>query len=425
MNNYKNLFLNIKEFDDDKIIYIKPLLFYKVAKNMGIYYKNKSKKLKKQKIIIQTPKMIVPFTIKSQNYNDKKLYQMCLSFSTLTNLYNEEEIKDFFNFIKKIDNINESTINEYKKKWDLPKDLVYKKTLRRSSTDFPYYMNLNLPYDADTGFLFNIYDENANKSNIDIIKKRSIVSAIIELTDIKFTDIEFKCNWTLMQVRKFKPYSPIQEFFMSACFICDQDDPEDLAYAKLIEQYQTKIVQPIKTNPNHILNPYIASPVAPNTNLKKEQITIFKPPSITELLTAKNLLKKTDTIVKGNVSGKVLEKKNDNIISPPPPPNTNKLIKEKIKNDNLIASPNIKNKIIKEKIKNDNLITSSNTKNKIIKKKTKNDNLITSPSNTKKETKNDNLTNFLSDTKNKIIKTNKKNKDNRIIHSIVDIKKNK
>lgn len=425
MNNYKNLFLNIKEFDDDKIIYIKPLLFYKVAKNMGIYYKNKSKKLKKQKIIIQTPKMIVPFAIKSQNYNDKKLYQMCLSFSTLTNLYNEEEIKDFFNFIKKIDNINESTINEYKKKWDLPKDLVYKKTLRRSSTDFPYYMNLNLPYDADTGFLFNIYDENANKSNIDIIKKRSIVSAIIELTDIKFTDIEFKCNWTLMQVRKFKPYSPIQEFFMSACFICDQDDPEDLAYAKLIEQYQTKIVQPIKTNPNHILNPYIASPVAPNINLKKEQITIFKPPSITELLTAKNLLKKTDTIVKGNVSGKVLEKKNDNIISPPPPPNTNKIIKEKIKNDNLITSPNIKNKIIKEKIKNDNLITSSNTKNKIIKKKTKNDNLITSPSNTKKETKNDNLTNFLSDTKNKIIKTNKKNKDNRIIHSIVDIKKNK
>ena len=159
MNSYKNLFINIKEFDDDKIIYIKPLLFYKVAKNMGIYYKNKSKKLKKQKIIIQTPKMIVPFAIKSQEYNDKKLYQMCLSFTTLTNLYNEEEIKDFFNFIRKIDNINESTINEYKKKWDLPKNLVYKKTLRRSSTDFPYYMNLNLPHDVDTGFLFNIYDE--------------------------------------------------------------------------------------------------------------------------------------------------------------------------------------------------------------------------------------------------------------------------
>jgi hypothetical protein len=274
MNGTDNLFININNFDEDNMIYVKPILFYKVSRNIGIYYrseqpkeiqsdesneKKSSKKkkdfssnnsdsviikqppLKKQKIIIHTPKMIVPFPVKEFDNNGKKSYQMCLSFNAMTNLYNEEEIKKFYYFIKKIDTINEETISDYKKLWKLPKNLSYKKTLQRLSKDFPHHMNINLPYDEKIGFLFKIYNESAAESTIDIIEKRSIVSVVLELTDLRFTDTDFRSNWTVLQIRKFKPYSPIQEFFMSGCYICDKDDPEDKAYFQLIENYKKKL----------------------------------------------------------------------------------------------------------------------------------------------------------------------------------------
>ncbi len=247
ISNYKDLFIDIDKFDEENISYVKPILFYQVTKNMGVYYekivepkklkssksetksKSKSKKdyrskkttlsetipvkpKRKQKIIVQTPKMVVPFGVKEFDNNGRKSYNMCLSFSSLTNLYNDDDIKKFYYFIKKIDTINQETISEYIKPWKLPKNLKYKKTLQRLSDDFPHYMSINMPHDEKLGFLFNTYDESGKKSTIDIIEKRSIVSAVIELTDIKFTDKIFKSNWTVMQIRKFKPYSPIQEF---------------------------------------------------------------------------------------------------------------------------------------------------------------------------------------------------------------------
>ena len=274
MDNHKELYMDINKFDEDKIIYIKPILFYKVTKNIGIYYKkdiknkdvkNKetnSKKItslpaaKRQKIIIQTPKMTVPFGVKEFDNNGRKSYQMCLSFSTLTNLYNEEEIKKFFSFIKKVDTINEETIMDYKSTWGLPKKLVYRKSLKRLSKDFPHY--INLPHDEKEGFLFNIYNETAEKSKIDIIEKKSVVSVVMELTDLKFNDNDFRANWTVLQIRKFHPYSPIQEFFMSGCFICDEDNPEDTAYLQMIETYRKKLATPIQLPMIPQLNPNYA-----------------------------------------------------------------------------------------------------------------------------------------------------------------------
>ncbi|AGF85189.1 hypothetical protein QJ854_gp593 [Moumouvirus goulette] len=386
ISNYKNLFIDINNFNEENISYVKPVLFYQVSKNMGVYYEreikkdkkstqsesktkkktkseNNSKKTssdtaptkhKKQKIIVQTPKMIVPFGVKEFDNNGKKAYNICLSFSTMTNLYNEDEIKKFYYFIKKIDKVNEETISEYIKPWKLPKNLKYKKTLQRLSEDFPHYMNITMPYDNDIGFLFNTYDEEGKKSNIDILKKKSIVSAVIELTDIKFTDKIFKSNWTVMQIRKFKPYSPIQEFFMTECFICDEDDPEDNVYVKLIEKYQKTLTTPISVPcfpqitgvinpmitpgffnsqypPNLYQNPYINStphmmnssmtpPPPPSQKNNAQESISYKPPSLQELLSAKKLLKPTTTIVKEATQGKIIEDGQDMTLSFPPPP---------------------------------------------------------------------------------------------------------
>ncbi|AGC02075.1 hypothetical protein H012_gp384 [Acanthamoeba polyphaga moumouvirus] len=384
IGNYKDLFIDINNFNEENITYVKPVLFYQVSKNMGVYYEreikedkkstqsesktkkktkseNSSKKTnsdiapikhKKQKIIVHTPKMIIPFGVKEFDNKGKKAYNICLSFSTLTNLYNEDEIKKFYYFIKKIDKVNEETISEYIKPWKLPKNLKYKKTLQRLSEDFPHYMNITMPYDNDIGFLFNTYDEEGKKSSIDILKKRSIVSAVIELTDIKFTDKIFKSNWTIMQIRKFKPYSPIQEFFMTECFICDEDDPEDNVYAKLIEKYQKTLTTPISvpcfpqitgvvnpmipfynnqyppnlyqnpyinTMPN-LMNPPVVPPPPPSQKNNTQESASFKPPSLQELLSAKKLLKPTTTVIKEAPQGKVVEDGQDMSLPGPPPP---------------------------------------------------------------------------------------------------------
>lgn len=387
ISNYKDLFIDIDKFDEENISYVKPILFYQVTKNMGVYYekivepkklkssksetksKSKSKKnsgskkttlsetipvkpKRKQKIIVQTPKMVVPFGVKEFDNNGRKSYNMCLSFSSLTNLYNDDDIKKFYYFIKKIDTINQETISEYIKPWKLPKNLKYKKTLQRLSDDFPHYMSINMPHDEKLGFLFNTYDESGKKSTIDIIEKRSIVSAVIELTDIKFTDKIFKSNWTVMQIRKFKPYSPIQEFFMTECFICDEDDPEDTVYANLIEKYhktlQTPLIVPCPPQmyyPTNIsqINPYQINPYqtystnsnipnSPNYNIPPPPGPIpqknntqteganFKPPSLQELLSAKKLLKPTTTVIKEVSQGKVIEEGQDMSLPIPPPP---------------------------------------------------------------------------------------------------------
>jgi hypothetical protein len=368
MDNFKDLFVDINNFDVDTISYIKPILFFKVTKNMGIYYKketisqakserknvnkkkNKKKaesdsfksnpdsfksnpETKKQKIIIKTPKMIVPFGVKEFDNNGRKSYQMSLSFSTLTNLYNEEEIKKFYLFIQKIDAVNEETILDYKTEWGLPKNIKYKKTLQRLSNDYPHHMNITLPYDDKMGFLFHVYDEKAVRSGINIIEKKSIVSLIIELTDLRFTETDFRSNWTAIQIRKFKPYSPIQDFFMSGCFICDEDDPEDTAYAQIVEKYQKSLQIPIslpkipQLNPNpyqmqpFISEPYIKPPPIHNIpppppankqNSQSENKSTFIAPTLEELLSAKNTLKKTKTVVKGFMQNNSNTNGNDN-----------------------------------------------------------------------------------------------------------------
>ncbi len=80
---------------------------------------------KKQKIIIRTPKMIAPFRVKEFDNNGRKSYQVYSLFNTMTNIYNEEDIKKFHAFIKKTDTINEETVLEYKDTWKLPEKYKY------------------------------------------------------------------------------------------------------------------------------------------------------------------------------------------------------------------------------------------------------------------------------------------------------------
>jgi len=242
---HANLFIDQETFDVENIQYIKPVSFPTTSRDMGIYYVNpptKNEKERKQKIIVETPKMCIPFAYKEFiNESGKKYYKMCLSFSTLTNLYNEEEIRNFYEFARKIDKNNVEIIDDNRKKWRLSDAVVYRPTVKKITENFPHVMDVNLPYDETDGFLFHVYNEKAEKSKLDIITKHCIASCILELTDLTFSKKMYRANWKVLQIRKSKKYSPIQEYFMSGCFICDKDDPDDVVYDNMVIEYKKKM----------------------------------------------------------------------------------------------------------------------------------------------------------------------------------------
>ncbi len=156
----------------------------------------------------------------------------------------------------------------------------------------------------------------------------------MELTDLKFTDKEYRSNWTVMQIRKFNPYSPIQEFFMTGCFICDEDDPEDTVYASLIKKYQATLYSPIvPLIPSYVpashqsYTPNLSIPTPPPIpQAQPIQEAIFKPPTLEELLKTKNKLKKTNTVVKCMDGGRVLDN-TEKPVSPKKIKKTDKVVK--------------------------------------------------------------------------------------------------
>lgn len=287
------LLFDINEFDEDNLIFIKPMFFYKINKNIGIYYKpekNINKKFLfngKQKIILQTPKMYSVFGVKKLVYSDFEINKLALSFSTITNLYNDENIKKFFNFVKKVDTVTEEIISYNRKKWNLPKKISLSPSLFRTSEKYSYYMNIFLPIDKNET-LFHVYNENNEKSSIDIIDSKSIVTAVLELTDIKFTDSKYYINWKVLQLKKCKKISIIQELFLSCCFVDDKIITDKTKH--IIEHKSSEYKEPVTKQSNH------------------NDICIFKPPSLDELLDAKKLLKKTKTNVKILATGKIIDK---------------------------------------------------------------------------------------------------------------------
>uniref|UniRef100_A0A6C0CAT5 Uncharacterized protein n=1 Tax=viral metagenome TaxID=1070528 RepID=A0A6C0CAT5_9ZZZZ len=381
---YANLFINQETFDVENIRYIKPISFPEGSRDMGIYYATPSKKggkERKQKIIVETPKMYVPCAYKEFIHDSgKKYYKMCLSFSTLTNLYNEEEIQKFYDFAKKIDQNNIDIVDNYKKKWKLSPNLVYRPTVKNITENFPDVMDLNLPHNETDGFLFHVYNEKAEKSSLDIVTKQCIVSCILELTDLTFTKKAYRANWKVLQIRKSKNYSPIQEYFMSGCFICDKDDPDDVAYDNMMIEYKKKMdkknqrlaITAALTSPDPMTNmmPMMqmmqqmmagqpqamptamqrggppppppppmskskpAAPLPPPPKKTNPTGTIFSPPSETELLNAKKILRSVPPIEKKEFKSIYSESKAEAIDSDDKHKSEdNKKVEDKVKSD--------------------------------------------------------------------------------------------
>jgi len=210
--------------------------------------------LNSDKIILQTPKMSVPFGIsrwREPNADDNKgdSFRLGLSF------YGDEtnnDIKNFKENLQQFDDMIKQKIKENSKEWlnkanismEVIEDAYYvpniKASVDKEGKEYPSRIEVKLDRQKDgeefTGkFVSNkkfnhdimIFDENKNlielnESNYDsVIPKGSHAICIIELVYISIT-AKISCKWKLVQAKVFKNKKAITDYA-----IVDDSDDED------------------------------------------------------------------------------------------------------------------------------------------------------------------------------------------------------
>lgn len=180
---------NYKNYENEKIYFYKPQFFFRDYKKINIKC-NGSKK-----VILQTPKMRIPFNVSGKN--------ICISF--------DEKTKYFYNFIEYLDKTIYKLINIKKNIWF--DDLKYRPTISKYKNI--NFMSLNLPkHNGD--YLFDIYDEQLGKINIDSLEKNNEIVLIIQLDYLWLNDNKIGCHWNVLQIKKYNSLN------FNKCMIIDE-----------------------------------------------------------------------------------------------------------------------------------------------------------------------------------------------------------
>ena len=219
------------------------------------------------KIILQTPKMGVPFGIsrwRDSNAEDGKddSFRLGLSF------YGEETNDDIRHFKEQLNNLDSIIMNEIKKN---SKEWLGKPNLSAELIEQAFYVqNVKIPKDSDGNVLdyparfevkldrqkvndeftgkfvsnkkFNhevlMYDENKNlipmdENNFDtVVPKGSQCISIVELVYISIT-AKVSCKWKLVQAKVFRNQKAITDYA-----IVDSDDDEEEGDEHVVESTQ-------------------------------------------------------------------------------------------------------------------------------------------------------------------------------------------
>jgi len=181
---------NYKKYKDEKIFFYKPKVFFKNYKKIDIKYN------KNNKIIIQTPKMKIPFNLSDRN--------ICIAF--------DEKSEIFYNFIKYLDNIIKKLIKLKKNIWF--NKLEYKSILSKyKDIDF---MTINMPL-INNQYIFDIYNDKLKKININTLQKNDDIVLIIQLEYLWLNNDKIGCHWNVLQIKKY------EQLNFNKCLIVDEN----------------------------------------------------------------------------------------------------------------------------------------------------------------------------------------------------------
>lgn len=214
-----NFIVNFKDFNPENIYltelnhsdknkkgnYIK--LYYKLTKHVDI------------DLIINTPKMLIPFGLckyEENNIRNKYKYYIDLSF---VNNDNNPNIRIFYEKIKQLDNYVASLVTDTFKNDDTLKNIFntdnngnpYIKQIRvnKDKTNLPSTFKIKITRDDEFDVVCRQYQSNGNfitKTNCNlesIIKPNIYVSCIIKCNGVWFQNNKFGMTWKLEEINLY------------------------------------------------------------------------------------------------------------------------------------------------------------------------------------------------------------------------------
>lgn len=225
------------EFDDSKLSFSEPKKNSMGGNNVLINYDINGRL---SPIIIQTPRLRVPFGIDKQEPEGGGLPRYYLNLS----INNNGNTGKFFEVIKNIENIVKNTAVEQSEQWfGKKKTLEVVEELMRSTIKYPKdskydpTLKIKLPLN-NNGPTYTLYDESKEKFKIYIdgevdlscIEKGCDMTCIIQCTGVYFIGkSQFGIGWRLLQAKIHRSNK------LSGYSIVDNDDETDQAYEDFVE----------------------------------------------------------------------------------------------------------------------------------------------------------------------------------------------
>lgn len=176
---------------------------------------------KNEYIKIQTPKVILPKTIKTYSHNDNKYYKLSLCFYDYDFNHNT---KRFINMLLDIDDyIRSSTKLLWRSLNKNMRNKIFIPSVRFNNTKTIAYMDVNIQTYMNDPVL-SVYDHNKSEQDISYIMSGSYSLNIISILNIWQNSNKIGINWSVLQTKVFLPIIKLKE-----CIIVDDTPHYNIA----------------------------------------------------------------------------------------------------------------------------------------------------------------------------------------------------
>lgn len=158
----------------------------------------------KQRIVIQTPAMVMPFGVTpyQETGGDIQSYSIDLSFRTADT---DPKVADFLQKIKALDKLLVDTATESSEEWfgrSMDRQLVsefYRTLLNNKNPDYPPTIRIKVGVNVSGEPAAQFFDENRNPVGIEYLGKGCTVKMICELSSVWFVNKTFGATFRLIQ----------------------------------------------------------------------------------------------------------------------------------------------------------------------------------------------------------------------------------
>lgn len=174
-------------------------------KKINIFYPKENEEGSFNPLVIQTPKLKIPFDGEEKRSKDGQVFvkNIQLSASPVGGQSNKNNIKSFVEKINAIDENIKAQVGGSKK--------MSNSFRQGRNTDFAPNMRISIPF-RDECCKTAIYDSKDDKTDVSSITKGIIVSVILRLDSLWIGAQSMGINWVAEQIKIYEKPAPIKKF---------------------------------------------------------------------------------------------------------------------------------------------------------------------------------------------------------------------